>query len=92
MAGGEICANRNFFAPSRQKLLGGGGKIWTVNSKHLASWISGINIKYFKGTHTIQLPCVYYSLSFLQTELAEKSIVSEKSTFYYTVILVIISI
>ena len=26
----------------------GGGKILTVNSKHLASWVSGISIKYFK--------------------------------------------
>ena len=50
-----------------------GGKILTVNSKHLASWISGISIRYFKGTHTIQLPCMYYTLSLLQTKLAEKN-------------------
>ena len=28
------------------------------NSKYLASWISSIT--YFKGTHTVQLPCKYY--------------------------------
>ena len=30
-------------------------KIRTVNSKHLASWISGISIRYLKGTHTVQI-------------------------------------
>ena len=43
--------------PPPWELLRGGGKFWTVNSKHLASWISG---NYFKGTNTAQLPCKYY--------------------------------
>ena len=49
----------------------------SANLKHLASWISGISIRYFKGTNTVQLPCMYYTLSLLQTKLAEKSIVSK---------------
>ena len=76
---------------------GGGGQIWTENSKHLASWISGISslsIKSFKGTtySPITLHVILYFISILQTKLAGKSIVSKKSTFYYTVMLVIICI
>ena len=40
LAGG----GQNFFCPPPPYELLGGGKIWTVNSKHLASWISGISI------------------------------------------------
>ena len=81
-------------APSRGASIVGGGRAGDVivNSKHLASWISSISLRYFKGTHTVQLHCMYYTLSLLQTKLAEKSIVSKKSKFYYTVMLLIISI
>ena len=64
----------------------GGGKILTENSKHLTSWISGISIRYFKATHTIQLPCKYYYLSFKKT--SRKKNVSEKSTFYFIFMLI----
>ena len=37
--------------------------LWTVNSKQLASWKSGISIRYFKGTQTVQSPCKYYFIS-----------------------------
>ena len=58
----------------------------------MASWISGISTRYFKGTQTVQLPIATTALSSLQTKLLEKNIVSKKSTFYYTVKLVIIGI
>ena len=41
-----------------------------------------LDIRHLQGTHTVQLPCMYYTLSFLQTKLAENSIVSKISTFY----------
>jgi len=63
-----------------------------VYLKHMASWISGISTRYFKGTQTVQLPIATTALSSLQTKLLEKNIVSKKSTFYYTVKLVIIGI
>ena len=46
----------------------------------MASRISDISIKYFKGTHIVVL-------SLFQTKLAEKKHVSLKSTFYYIVML-----
>ena len=70
----------------------GGGNILIVHSEHLASWISGISIRYFKGTHKVQIACMYFTVSLLQTKLAEKSIIPKTLTFYYTVMLVIISI
>jgi len=30
-----------------------------------------MSLRYFKGTHLVQLPCMYYTLSLLQTTLAE---------------------
>ena len=77
------------FARSEKKIfcppLGaprGGGKIWTVNSKYLASWILGISIRYLKLVHIQSNHLESTTLSLLQTKLAEKKIVSKKSTFY----------
>ena len=35
----------------------------------------------FKGTHTVQLPCMHYTLSLLQTKLAEKTCFSKIDFF-----------
>ena len=57
---GQICANR--------QILGGVGNIWTVNSKHLASW---------KLTHTVQLPCKYYSYFLISLSIKTSKSVSD---------------
>ena len=61
---------KNYFANPQIAPKGGAE---TVNSKHLASWISGTSISYFKGTQTVQLPFMYYALPLLQTKIAEKN-------------------
>ena len=53
----EIILGGKKFARSAQKNL-------TVNSKHLASWISGISIRYW--SHKDYLACTILSLSFKQ--------------------------
>ena len=52
-------------------------KIWTVHSKHLSCWISGICFRDFKGTHTVQSPCKYYFIS-PSNKTSRKNIVSKK--------------
>ena len=37
-----------------------GGENLNCKFKTLASWISGISIRYFKGSHTVHLSCKYY--------------------------------
>ena len=59
----------------------GGCKIWTVNSKNLASWISGISIRYFKGTHSVQSPCKYYFISLSNKTSRKKNIFSKNLAF-----------
>ena len=58
--------------------LGGG-------AKYLASWILGISIRYFKLVYTQSNHLESTTLSLLQTKLAEKNIVSKKSTFYFII-------
>ena len=63
-------------------------KILTVNSKQLTSWISGISIRYFENTHTVQWPCKYYFISITSNKTSRKKHVSKKSTFCYINMLV----
>ena len=51
------------------------------------NWISGISIRYFKGTHTVQIPRLYYFIP-PSNKTSRKKHVSKKSTFYHIVILV----
>ena len=51
-----------------------------------------ISVRYFTGTHTVQLPCMYYYFISPSNKTSKKSIVSKRSIFYYTVMLVIIFI
>ena len=72
--GGEICAKRKFFLLLLLELLGGGANL---NCKFKTFGFLDVRHKYSATT----------TLSLLQRKLAEKNIVSKKSTFYVTVII-----
>ena len=57
----NICEAQNSSPPPHLGVPGGGGKIWTVNSEHLASlivWRYTIHIQFnYPASTTIFLPC-----------------------------------